>query len=94
MTQLTRFKFPADADPDAVRGDAALAIFVAECLYGRPQARLEAAFLVDSHGRSAVMQSRGPAGESATRVFTGLLGQRFGEDGFQVEHIEGGHDDE
>lgn len=94
MTHRTRFLFPASADPEDVRGDASLAIFSAECLHGRPQARLEAAFLVDAKGRSAVMESRGPAGDSATLIFTGLLAERFGEHGFVVERVGDGHGDE
>jgi hypothetical protein len=58
---------------------------VSECIHGRPQTRLEVSYYLTAGGRRCALAVRGPAGESAARVFTGLCGERFGEDGFTVE---------
>jgi len=87
MSQVTRFCFPEGVDHDNVEEDICLAFFVSECLHGRPQARLESSYLIAADGRSGVVRSTGPAGETLLRVFTGLCNERFGEDGFRVERV-------
>ncbi len=88
MDTLVRFSLPDKADAETVEADMALAIFAAECVYGRPRVRMEASYLVDEGGKVCVVQVSGAAGEAAVRVFTGLAGVRFGEDGFSVRRLE------
>jgi hypothetical protein len=87
MTRVLRFRFPEDAEPREVENDVCLAIFTAECLYGRPRTRLEVSYLFDADGSQCVIDNRGPAGEMAVHVFVGLCGERFGEAGYEVEPV-------
>lgn len=89
MSERVKFQFP-EPDPEGAEDDIGLAIFTAECIYGRPQTRLEVAYWLTSDGRPAVFDNRGPAGESALRVLIGLFGARFGEAGFQMESAQFG----
>lgn len=85
MKEIIRYSFPDETVRELVEEDVALAVYVTECIHGSPQARLDVSYFVNSSGRRCVMAVRGPAGETAARVFTGLCSARFGEDGFQVE---------
>ena len=38
----TCFAFPKTTDLDALEDDVCLAVFTAECLYGKPRTRIEA----------------------------------------------------
>ena len=87
MRTVIRFCLPEAARHDDVANDMALALFTSECLHGRQQTRLEVTYLGSEDGRRCVLSGTGKAGESATRVFTGLCEQRFGEQGFQVERF-------
>ena len=46
MANIIRFAYLGEADAGAVEADVALAIFAAECVYGKPRTRLEASYLV------------------------------------------------
>ena len=87
MHEVVRFVFPEAGCREGIEADIALAIFSAECLYGRPRTRLEVSYLVDGEGRRCVLRARGEAGETALKVFLGLCGARFGEEGFQVTRV-------
>ena len=87
MSERIKFRFPTP-DPDGVEGDIALSIFSAECIHGRPRTRLDIGYFLATDGRRAVVDVRGPAGEMALRVLLGLLGARFGEAGFEVQHAQ------
>lgn len=87
MLEIVRFTFPAPSDRHAVEDDLALAIFAAECLYGRPQTRLELRYLIDPDGERCVADVRGPAGEAALRVFMGLSAARCGDGRFSMERL-------
>ena len=67
MGTVLRFTFAEGADVRAVEGDMAMAIFAAECVYGRPRARMETSYLVDESGRACVVDICGEAGEVAAR---------------------------
>lgn len=85
MSQVLRFKF-READRETVEADVALAIFAAECVYGRPRVRMEASYLVDGDG-ACVLQVDGEAGESVARVFAGLCAARRGEEAYSVQRV-------
>ncbi|MCZ2111758.1 MAG: hypothetical protein LC118_19730 [Dehalococcoidia bacterium] len=87
MSERTRFKFVKTHGKEEVESDAALAIFTAECVHGRPKTRLAVRYLVADDGSTAVFETEGEAGEAALRVFLGLCSARFGDDGFQVERL-------
>ena len=87
MNEIVRFQLPEEAAREEVEEDVGLALFVAECLHGRPSARLDASYLVNPSGRRCVLAVRGEAGDTAVRVVVGLFNERYGEDGFQVERV-------
>lgn len=88
MHAIIRFALPVCEERQDVEDDIALAIFTAECLYGRPQTRLEIQYLFSPDGSRCVVKVRGPAGEAAVRVFVGLLTVRCGGSGFSIEHVQ------
>lgn len=87
MREIVVFTFPDPADREAVEDDLALAIFTAECQYGRPQTRLEMKYLIAPDGTRCVTDVSGPAGEAALRVFVGLSAARCGEGHFSLERL-------
>jgi hypothetical protein len=87
MYSVLQFKFPRVADSERLEEDMALAIFAAECLYGRPRLRMEASYLIDDSGNACVMSICGSAGKAAACIFAGLAAARFGEDSFSVRRV-------
>ncbi len=86
MSQVIRFKLK-EVNRETVEADIALAIFAAECVYGRPRVRMEASYLVGDDGGACVLQVDGDAGESVARVFAGLCAARLGEDAYFVQRV-------
>jgi len=84
VATVVRFAFPNGEDKGNLEADIALAIFAAECVYGKPRVRMEASYLVDEDGKSCVVRVDGESAEAAARIFAGLASLRVGEDGFQV----------
>ena len=87
MSQVLRFKF-REANRETVEADVALAIFAAECVYGRPRVRMEAAYDVDATGKACVLKVSGEAGDAVARVFAGLAAARFGETAYSIERVQ------
>jgi len=87
MGAVLRFTFPEGVDVGAVEGDMALAIFAAECVYGRPRVRMETSYLVEEGGQACVVAVSGEAGEIAVRIFAGLSAARLGEDSYTVRRM-------
>ena len=84
---LVRFEVQGEPDPESLEADAALALYAAECVYGRPRVRLEAAYALGADGASCEIETTGEAGEVAARVLAGLLTTRHGEDGYVVRRL-------
>jgi hypothetical protein len=87
MSKLLRFSFKEGETRETVEADIALAIFTAECVYGRPRVRMETSYLVDEGGKTCVVEVCGEAGETAARVFAGLAAARLGEHGYEVRRL-------
>ena len=87
MSRMLRFEF-GEASRETLEADVALAIFAAECVYGRPRVRMEASYLVDEDGHACVLEVAGEAGESVARVFAGLCAARLGEEAYSVRRVE------
>jgi hypothetical protein len=83
---ILKFSLPGERDRDAVEADVALALFAAECVFGRPRVRLEASYVVADGGSACVLKASGEAGEAAARIFAGLTAARVGEEGYRVRH--------
>ena len=84
MSDILKFAFQGELDADDIEADLALAIFAAECIYGRPRVRLETRYVVGLGGQTCVMEISGAAGESAARVFAGLASARHGEEAIDI----------
>jgi hypothetical protein len=87
MGKLLRFSFKEGETRESVEADIALAIFTAECVYGRPRVRMETSYLVDEGGKTCVVEVCGEAGETAARIFAGLAAARLGEHGYEVRRL-------
>lgn len=86
MSQVLRFNFK-ELSRETVEADIALAIFAAECVYGRPRVRMEISYLVDDDGGTCVLEIGGDAGDSVARVFAGLCASRLGEEAYSVRRV-------
>jgi hypothetical protein len=87
MRTIVRFEMYGTPDREAVEADVSLAIFAAECVYGRPRVRMEASYVVDEGGEVCLMGASGEAGEAAARIFGGLTAARLGETALNVKRI-------
>lgn len=87
MHTMLRFGFRECSDREGIEADMALAIFAAECVYGRPRVRMEASYLVDDKGKACVVDVAGESGEAVARVFAGLTAARVGEEAFTVRRL-------
>ena len=81
---ILKFTLTGEQDREGVETDVALALFAAECVYGKPRVRLEASYLVADDGSACVLKATGEAGEATARIFAGLTAARVGEDGYSV----------
>ncbi len=89
MNQVLRYNF-SEAGRETMEADVALAIFAAECVYGRPRVRMEASYLVDEGGTTCVLDISGEAGEAVARVFAGLSTARVGDHAYSVRRLAQG----
>src|SRR5436190_20394366 len=87
MSSVLHFRITQETDAEAIQDDVTLALYAAECVYGKPRVRLEAAYIVEDDGRTALVEAAGEAGEVAARIFAGLLAARFGESGYSVRRF-------
>ncbi len=92
MKSVCKFTFASEAKKEAVEGQLALAIVVAECMYGQARVRLSAAYLMSEDGRRLALDVSSEVGEYITQLFTGLLIREVGEESFSVERIQGAPD--
>ena len=86
MANILPFEFGRPTDIEALEDHVVLALFAAECVYGKPRTRMEASYLVDEDGESCVLRADRDAGEAAARIFTGLAA-RLGDAAFKVQKV-------
>lgn len=87
MKDVCRFTFDGSQSSEAVEGQLALAIAVAECMFGQARVRLDAAYLMDSDGRQLVLDVSTEVGRWVAQAYTGLLIRELGEERFSVERV-------
>ena len=87
MKNVVRYEFSRDTDRDRVEAQLALAITVAECMFGQARVRLSAAYLMSRDGRQLAIDVSNEVGEHIAQLFTGLLIRGIGEDEFSVERL-------
>jgi hypothetical protein len=85
---ILRFELTGEQNNETVATDISLALFAAECVYGKPRVRLEASYVVADDGSACVLKASGEAGEVAARVFAGLTAARLGEAAYSVKRVE------
>jgi len=93
MDSVLRFKMGDRPEREAIESDLAMALFAAECVYGKPRVRMEASYLVADDGKTCLVSTDGEAGEAAARIFAGLIAARVGEQSYQVQRLDGGQRD-
>ncbi len=90
MTKMWRFEFShGGGTRTEIEDDVSLAIFAAECLYGRARMQIETSYLFPSGGKVCLFRADGQAGDAAARIFAGLSAAHHGNHGFRVRRIEG-----
>jgi len=80
---VRRFRFHKVVAPEQLERQIALAIVVAECVYGTARVRLDVSYLLeDDH---LVIDVSNEVGSYVAQIFTGLISRQLGEEGFTVE---------
>jgi hypothetical protein len=95
MPAVCRFAFPHGVGREVVEAQLALAIIAAECTFGQPKVRINAAYCVSPASKAAqgnrklqaVIDISTEVGEHIAQVFTGLMIRQLGEDNFVVERV-------
>ena len=101
MPTVCRFEFPEGLDREIIETELALAIIAAECTFGQPKVRLNAAYCVSpatektssNKKNQVVIDVSTEVGEHIAEVFTGLMIRQLGEEKFTVDRVsdkEGG----
>ena len=85
MKNVCRFQFDEGVGREVVENELALAITVAECMYGQARVRLGTAYLFSESGRELVLDVSADTGEYIAQLLTGLLIRNVGEHCFRVE---------
>lgn len=83
-----RFEFEPHVSLSDAEASLHLALFAIEGIFGRAQVRLDARYELDEDGHAVVLDTTSLVGETALRVFTGLLLREFGEDAFRVRRAD------
>lgn len=83
--EVYHYRFEPALPLQEVQDSLALAAMAAEGLHGRARVRLEARFVLSPTDRSCRIEAATAVGRDLARIFTGLLSQQFGEEGFSVE---------
>jgi len=95
MPAVCRFKFPEGLDREIIETQLALAIIAAECTFGQPRVRINAAYCISPASKTTdgkkkpqvAIDVSTEVGEHIAQVFTGLMIRQLGEEGFAVERI-------
>ena len=83
---VRRFRFHQQVEPEHLERQIALAIVVAECVYGTARVRLEVSYLLEND--RLVIDVSNEVGSYVAQIFTGLISRQLGEDSFTVERVE------
>ena len=89
MTDICRFEFSRDVDPEDIKVQLALSIVTTECSFGKPRVRINAAYTISEDGRKVVIDVTSDVGQQIAQTFAGLMMRQDGENSFQVERVRG-----
>lgn len=87
MPTVCRFKFPESLAKEVIESQLALAVIAAECNFGQPRVRINAAYCLSRETPQVAIDISSEVGEHIARVFTGLMIRQLGENDFTVERI-------
>lgn len=89
MKQICRFKFPKETKKEFIEASIASAIFNAECVFGKPRVRVSGvAYYLDEDSPRLIIDVSSEVGEHVAQVFTGIMINTIGENGFSVKKIQ------
>jgi hypothetical protein len=87
MSSVCRFTFPHETDRETIEAHLALAIIAAECLFGKPRVRIDAAYFLSKEQPQIAIDVSTGVGNHVARIFTGLMIRQLGEEAFTVDRI-------
>ena len=82
------FQFERHVPLDAAEMSLHLAMFAVEGLVGRARVRLAVKYVLDEGAHCIDINGGDRVCRMVVRVFAGLLLREFGEESFQVQHVE------
>ena len=85
MSRAVCYRFKPDVPLDEVEDSLSLAALAAEGLHGRSRVRLEARFVLDYEAHECRISAVTEVGRDLARIFTGLVSQQFGEEGYELK---------
>ena len=96
MSTICRFEFPEELDRETIETQIALAVIAAECTFGQPKVRLNAAYCIspasqvdgDRKKQQVAIDISTEVGEHIAELFTGLMIRQIGEDRFTVNRVK------
>ncbi len=86
--KVYRYSFSSKLNIQDIEDSLFLAVLAAECLYGRPRARLDTSFSLEKKKMSCLIDAGTKVGCCIARIFTGFLTREFSEANFRVERLD------
>lgn len=89
MKAVCSFKFPRETKREFIEASIASAIFNAESIYGKPKVRISGvAYWLAEDGSGCIIDVSSEVGEHVAQVFTGIMINTLGDNGFSVKRIQ------
>ncbi len=87
-SKIYHFEFDDSVPMEEAESTLHLAIMAAECVFGEPAVRMDAAYSIHEQNRVCVVDASHEVGRCICKVFTGYLVKEFGADSFTVRRIK------
>ena len=88
LKDIYRYTFAAEVPLEEIETSMLLAVLATESLHGESQVRLDASHFLDTTTRACVIDASTAVGRDLNRLFVGFIRREFGEDAFEVEHVD------
>jgi hypothetical protein len=89
MKAVCRFKFPRETKREFIEASIASAILNAEAVYGKPKVRVSGvAYYLAEDSPQCIIDVSSEVGEHVAQVFTGVMINTLGDNGFSVKRIQ------
>lgn len=89
MTKTYLYSFRQNVPMDEVEDSLLLAALATESLFGKPLMRMECRFRFELRRRICTIDGSTPVGRALASIFTGFLGNEFGDQGFRLHRLSG-----